>query len=84
LESLEEGFVFLIKNPIKLKFLLGKDFGYQMLLSSRKTITADGTQDLKMNLLKIMKNLQDFHLYLFIFLMVIKKFVISRQPFSNS
>jgi hypothetical protein len=40
---MEEGFAFLIKNPIDLKFLLGKDFGYQKLLSSRKMIIADGT-----------------------------------------
>jgi hypothetical protein len=47
-------------------------------------ITADGTKDLKMNLMKAMKNLQDFHLYLYIFLMEIKKFVFTKHQSNNS
>jgi hypothetical protein len=47
-------------------------------------ITADGIKDLKMNLLKTMKSFQDFHLFLYIFLMGIKKFAISKHQSNNS
>jgi hypothetical protein len=47
-------------------------------------ITADGTKDLKMNLVIPMKSLQDFHLYLYIFLMEIKKSAIIKHQSNNS
>lgn len=55
-----------------------------MHLNNKKIIIADGTKDLKMSLQKVMKSLQDSHLCLYIFLMVIKKFVITKPQQNNS